>query len=114
MEIMEGLPEILYHITLKSKINKIKKEGLKLSKPKDIEDVVGIYLFKSKNDAHDAAINWYIDRFDEDEDFLLISINSKYVLNISDEAANYEIICLNIIQKKPLLILKNFNQEILF
>lgn len=75
--ILENSNDLVYHLTKKSNLSSIKKDGLKPSLPVDMptEDE-GVYVFKTKEYAEDALMNWYGDRFDEDEEFVLLTIKT--------------------------------------
>mgnify|MGYP003403202480 CR=1 FL=1 len=81
-----------YHITKKKNITKIKNGGLKIRKPKDMEDEVGIYLFKSRESAEEALMNWLGERFDEEEELVILTISPKFVTDISITDAEFEVI----------------------
>lgn len=85
--------EVLYHVTARRHLGSIRRNGLKVMTPKDMEgEESGVYLFRSKEEVEDAVMNWLGDRFDEDEDLVLIKVDGSYVDEVSSDAAGYEII----------------------
>ncbi len=87
------LNESYYHITPSSNVPLIMKGGLAPSKPDDMQDVEGIYLFKSIMGAEDALMNWLGDRFDEDDPLTLLRVDSAGVGELdTDSAAGFEAI----------------------
>ena len=83
---------VLYHVARKRNLRNIKKYGLRVSVPTDMEDEVGVYLFRSKLAAEEAVMNWLGDRFEEDEELVLIRVDSRFVDEVSEKAAGYEVI----------------------
>jgi len=68
-----------YHVTATKNLPNIQRSGLK---PKigqrsillgESENL--IYLFKSREDAEDAVMNWLGDEFEEDERLALLEVN---------------------------------------
>ena len=55
-----------YHITRSENVPSIMRSGLEPTKPVDMEDAEGVYLFKSIAAAEDALMNWLGDRFGDD------------------------------------------------
>jgi len=87
------LNESYYHITRSENVPLIMKGGLLPSKPDDMQDVEGVYLFKSVMDAEDALMNWLGDRFDEDEPLTLLRVDSAGAGELdTDSAAGFEAI----------------------
>jgi GNAT superfamily N-acetyltransferase len=95
--------EILYHVTSKRRLRSILRNGLKVQAPKDMEDVAGVYLFGSKDDAEEAVMNWLGDRFDEDEELVLIKVDGDKVVDRSSSAAGYEVISTKDIPKEGII-----------
>jgi len=96
--------DILYHVTTKKHWNSIKRNGLKMAVPQDMEgEEIGVYLFRNMNDVEDALMNWLGDRFDEDEELIVIKVNGIYVDTVSSDAADYEVIAKNDIPKQAIL-----------
>ena len=88
----ESSNNIVYHITKASNLNSIKQNGLKAKIPIDMKnEPKGVYLFKSKVEAEDAVMNWLGDRFDEDEELLLLSVDANG-LSLSPTSAGFELI----------------------
>lgn len=52
----------------------------------------GVYLFKDYGDAEDAVMNWLGDRFDEDEELVVIKVRSSFVKQKSELASGFEVI----------------------
>ena len=94
-----------YHITKTTNVPFILKQGLIPKKPTDFEDVEGVYLFKSIEDAEDAVMNWLGDRFDEDEELTLLKIDSTGIKK-TEQGAAYEIISKEKIEPQFLSIVK--------
>lgn len=95
--------DVVYHITKKSNINNIKNLGLIPSIPNDIpHEEKAIFLFKSKLEAEDAFMNWYSDRYDEYEEFCLLTINSKN-LRLFSSPWEFEYICYEPIPKENII-----------
>jgi len=89
----EYLTESYYHVTRSGNVPSIMKGGLTPSKPDDMQDVEGIYLFKSIIGAEDALMNWLGDRFDEDDPLTLLRVDSAGVGELdTDSAAGFEAI----------------------
>ena len=87
------LNENYYHITRSENVPLIMKGGLLPSKPDDMQDVEGVYLFKSVMDAGDALMNWFGDRFDEDEPLTLLRVDSAGTGELdTDSAAGFEVV----------------------
>jgi hypothetical protein len=82
-----------YHITRSENVPSIMAGGLEPTKPRDMEDVEGVYLFKSAVAAEDALMNWLGDRFDEDEPLTLLRVDSAGVGELdAGSAAGFEAI----------------------
>jgi len=98
---------LVYHLSLKSNLSKIKRNGLLANTPSDMEDEErGVYLFKTRDEAEDALMNWYGDRFDEDEEFILLTIDSSN-LTLSPTTAGFELISHKDIPPKNILSIEN-------
>ena len=88
----EGI-DAYYHVARSEEVPSIKKGGLKTSIPTDMEDIKGVYLFKSVEDAEDAVMNWLGDRFDEEEKLTLLKIDPNGVDELFDDAiAGFEVV----------------------
>ena len=88
----EYLNESYYHITRSENIPLIMKDGLLPSKPDDMQDIEGIYLFKSVTDAEDALMNWLGDRFGEEEKLTLLKVDPRGVGEVDSSAAGFEVV----------------------
>ena len=84
MKLSEILFEgVLYHVTSRKNLASIRRNGLKMHIPKDMDDEEGVFLFKDYGDAEDAVMTWLGDRFDEDEELVVIKVDSRFVQNKS-------------------------------
>lgn len=81
----------LYHVTPKKNLSSIEKHGIL---PSDASDKKAIYLFKDKTEAEDALMNWLGDKFDENEDLAILTIDPKN-LTIVPSSVGYEVISYN-------------------
>jgi len=85
-----------YHITRTENVPSIVPPsgiGLIPATPTDMEDVEGVYLFRSAVAAEDALMNWLGDRFDEDDPLTLLRVDSAGVGELdTDSAAGFEAI----------------------
>jgi hypothetical protein len=89
--ISEG--NFIYHITKKEHINSIKQKGLIPNVPDEIpNEECAVYFFKSKDDALDGFVNWYAERYDDDEEFLLLTV-SDVGLRLFSSPYTFEYIC---------------------
>ena len=86
------LNESYYHIARSENIPLIMRDGLLPSKPTDMEDVDGVYLFKSRNAAEDALMNWLGDRFGEEVRLTLLKIDPRGVGEVDSSAAGFEVV----------------------
>lgn len=85
MKLSEILFEgVLYHVTSRKNLASIRRNGLKMHIPKDMDDEEGVFLFKDYGDAEEAVMTWLGDRFDEDEELVVIKVDSRFVQNKSD------------------------------
>jgi uncharacterized protein (DUF952 family) len=93
----------LYHITKKSNISSIKKNGLLPNRP-TVDEPHGIYLFKSKTDAAEALMNWLGTRFEENDELVLLTIDPNGLkIHPSTLNANYEVISYDSIPPKNIV-----------
>lgn len=77
-ETIIGIPRFVYHVTRKSNLSNILKKGIIPNQPTDWEDQEkGVYLFRDKNSAEDAVMNWLGDRYEENEKLVLLTINTN-------------------------------------
>lgn len=81
-----------YHVTTRRRLKSILRHGLKVSKPTDMKDVPGVYMFRDKLAMEDALMNWLLDRFDEDDELVAIRVDPNFVSSFNDAAAGFEII----------------------
>ncbi len=95
---------ILYHVSTKKRWNSIKRNGLKMAMPQDTDnEEIGVYLFRNMDDVEDALMNWLGDRFDENEELIVIKVDGSYVNRLSPNAAGFELIVKNNIPKEGIL-----------
>ena len=81
-----------YHVTRSENVPLIMRDGLLPLKPTDMEDVEGIYLFKSPTDAEEALMNWLGDRFDEEESLTLLKVDALGIDEVDSSAAGFEVV----------------------
>ena len=91
----EYLNDSYYHITRSENVPLIMKDGLLPSKPDDMQDVEGVYLFKSITAAEDALMNWLGDRFGEEEKLTLLKVDPRGVGEVDSSAAGFEAISIS-------------------
>jgi len=105
-----------YHITKKDNLSSIKKYGILPKKNKEMaNEPFGIFLFTSKNDAEDAVVNWLGDRFDEEEELVMLTLDSSYIRDIKQSIAGYEVYTENPIDPqaiKNIMLLENIDVDI--
>lgn len=104
-DIIEGNAQsgFVYHLTKKSNIDSIKLHGLIPKIPTDIpNEEEAVFLFKTRDDAEDAFMNWYSDRYDEDEEFCLLTISDKN-LRLFSSPYEFEYICYELIPKENIV-----------
>lgn len=100
-----------YHVTFEHILPKIKAEGLVPQKPKDADDLSGVYLFKTLEDCKTALENWMGDRICDMEEEAGREL-SEVVLKVDLaglkclDTAGYEYTCIETIH--PNRILKIF------
>ena len=81
---------VAYHFTKLSNLDSIKRDGLKPSIPSDMTtEEEGVYLFKTKEGAEEAFENWYGERYDEDVEFVLLTVDISN-LRVFSTLADYE------------------------
>lgn len=90
-EVLEN--DMVYHLTKTSNVPNIRTQGLKPSIPTDMPtEEEGVYVFKTKEDAENALMNWYGERYeDDDEEFSLLTIDITG-LRLFATLADYEYI----------------------
>lgn len=96
--------DVVYHLTKTSNVPSIKQHGLKPSIPVDMttEDE-GVYLFKTKEDAEDALMSWYGERYeDEEEEFSLLTVDTAG-LQLFSTLADYEYVSYTPIPAKNII-----------
>ena len=95
---------VLYHVAKRRNLRSIERNGLRVMVPRDMEgEEAGVYLFRSREDAEEALMNWLGDRFDEDEELVLIKVDDRYVDEVSSDAAGYEVISKKAIPKEGIV-----------
>jgi hypothetical protein len=65
--------------------------GILPKKPDFIEDEQAVYLFKDKTEMEDAVSNWLGDKFGDDEELIVLTINPNG-LKIHPSNVEYEVI----------------------
>ena len=81
---------VAYHFTRLSNLDSIKRDGLKPSIPSDMTtEEEGVYLFKTKEGAEEAFENWYGERYDEDIEFVLLTVDISNI-RVFSTLADYE------------------------
>jgi hypothetical protein len=96
--------KIAYHVTPTKNIEKIKSTGLIPSKNKETGDF-GIFMFETTEALEDAMMNWLGDKFDENEDLSLLTLDItglKY-----NHGAGYEILTTEKISPDRIKKIKN-------
>lgn len=85
-----AVPERFYHVARKADLQSILATGLQPAigdRSETLgEDAPRVYLFDSKISAEDGGMNWLVDEFDEDEEFVLLSVGSD---SVSQPSATY-------------------------
>lgn len=82
-----------YHVTPTRNVKSIMKHGLKPSVGKSSEKMdekPGTFLFKKKEDAHDAVMNWLGDEHDEDEPLTMLKVKVPKHIKVHKTEAGYE------------------------
>ena len=69
-------------------LQKIKRAGLLPAVPDDMHDECAVYFFGSREEAEEGVMNWLGDRFDDDEELVLLTIDAQG-LEVH-QAAGYE------------------------
>lgn len=89
-----------YHVTSMKNLMRINEDGLIPNIPGDFNDVKGVYLFKTRDDMHNALMGWFGERIEEwEEEFgesynevcLVVDITGLKVL----DSTGYEFTCLD-------------------
>ena len=95
---------VVYHVTRKRNLPTIKKYGIlpsdKFVGMTDFGAVV--FLFNKKEDMEDAMMNWMGDRFSDDEELVLLTINPKNI-DLFPSDAGFEVITDQIIPWKNIV-----------
>lgn len=90
--LFENTGDYVYHLTKWSNLDSIKKYGLRPAIPVDMDtEEEGVYLFKTEEDVEDALQNWYGDRYDDTEEFAILTIKTDG-LRLFSTLADYEYI----------------------
>ena len=79
---------VYYHVTRSETVPSIMRVGLQPANPADMKDAKGVYMFKSKESAEDALMNWLGDRFGEDEPLTLLRVDAAGVEELDTDAAS--------------------------
>jgi hypothetical protein len=88
--LFENTVDYVYHLTKLSNLDSIKKHGLRPTIPVDMDtEEEGVYVFKTKEDAEDALQNWYGDRYDDSDEFAILTIKTDG-LRLFSTLADYE------------------------
>lgn len=64
-----------YHVTKATNLDSILKTGLMPQVPKDFADEKAVYLFPSTEAAWDSFDQWLGDRFEEEDELLLLTVD---------------------------------------
>ena len=88
------VPEgVVYHVTRKRNLPTIKKHGIlpsnKFTGMTDFGAVV--FLFNKKEEMEDAMMNWLGDKFSDNDELVLLTINPKNI-DLFPSDVSYEII----------------------
>jgi hypothetical protein len=102
------LTESYYHITRSENVPLIMKGGLTPSKPDDMQDAKGVYLFKSIIEAEDALMNWLGERFGEEEKLTLLKVDPRGVGEVDSSAAGFEVTSMSKINPKWITPVKEY------
>lgn len=73
-------PATTFHVTQAVNVDAILRDGLRASRgprSEQIEDDDRVFVFDSRASAEDAVGSWLGEEFDEDEELVLLSIESK-------------------------------------
>ncbi len=96
-------PSIAFHITLKENVSSILSQGIFTKVPSDVifDETKAVYLFPNLTSMNDALANWFGERFNDDDDLIILVVNIKGLCLISD--VEYEIACLESINPSRIL-----------
>lgn len=96
--LIENIENKLYHVTKKSNLSSIRKNGIRPSalSPVDIGDRPSIFLFKDRNEMEDSVVNWMETKFDENEPLVCLTINPNG-LKIYPSSVEWEVLCFDVI-----------------
>ena len=73
---IEQVIKPVYHVTNKKYLNKVLKHGIGPRIPADMPgEERGVFMFKSYDDMENALMNWLGDRYDEDDELVVLKIN---------------------------------------
>lgn len=82
----------LFHVTNAQNLPSILREGLLPHVPQDMEgEPSGVYLFTDFATMGDAVMNWLGDRFDEEDELVLLTLSSEGV-EVFPTEAGYEVV----------------------
>ena len=110
VEFMEAKNNYFYHVTHKKNVRSIMKNGILPKINRDMNDIKAVFLFDNMNTLEDAMMNWLGDKFDEDDELVVLTIDKKQLKNIQyDKDVGYEYYTKEII--KPSAILKVENMD---
>ena len=82
---------VLYHVTDIKKIPSIKKIGLLPYQNIEMSDEKGVYMFTNKDDMDQALTNWLGDRFDDDDDIMIVTIDKNKITSKLYSEVPYEV-----------------------
>lgn len=102
MKLNEALNQPLFHVTRKKNVPSIRKKGIIPKVPVDMADQKAVYLFIDKKSLEDAVMNWLGDRFDEEEELVILTINPDG-LNIHPSDASYEVMTFEVIPPQAII-----------
>lgn len=91
-----NIPKTLFHVTSANNLSSIMKNGLQPrygKRSSKIEgEVSGIFTFPNIVTAEDAITNWLGDEFSEDDELVLLSINTSGIERCINPGAGFELI----------------------
>jgi RNA:NAD 2'-phosphotransferase (TPT1/KptA family) len=98
---------VVYHITRTANLLAIKRRGIVPNIPTDYnEDQKAVYLFPSQEDYENALENWLGDRYDEDEELVVLTIDTQG-LNLKPSSVEYELLCFDVIPPQNIIKVDN-------
>ena len=107
-----------YHVTRKELLPSIVSQGLLPQVPDDMEDIKGVYLFKSIEDMNNALMNWMgekMDEWEEENNKLWEEIYIKVDLKDLEiyDSVEYEWTCLEVISPQRFLQITETEKELI-